>query len=92
MPRFLLELRPIGRVRRADAVQLAALRYPEVAIEQTLATSHGDGDRELWVCRAPSETHLRRWAEAAELDAVAARLIDHGDAPGDGPLTAADGG
>jgi hypothetical protein len=71
MPRFLLELEVTGRDQRDRAVHLAAVRFPEIAVEHQYSTHDARGHRELWVCRAPSETHLRRWIEAAALAPVA---------------------
>jgi hypothetical protein len=65
MPRYLLETEVIATVQIADAVRLAAQRFPEIAVEGL--STDDSGTRTVWVCRAPSRTHVDRWAEAADL-------------------------
>ena len=67
MPRYLLETRPMTASDRERALHLAALRFPEVAIELARPGSAEHGTAERWVCRAPSRAHLERWAAAAHL-------------------------
>jgi hypothetical protein len=64
----------------AGAERLAAHRFPEVAVERRYVTEDGTTARAVWVCRAPSEAHLGRWAESAELNVTSVGRItaDHG--------------
>jgi hypothetical protein len=78
MPRFLLELEITGRDQRNVAARLLAERFPEISVEQRYSTHSERGERELWVCRAPSETHLRRWTEAADLAALTTGYVAGG--------------
>jgi hypothetical protein len=70
----MVETRSMTTAQRARVLELAARRFPEVAVERCFATL-GDGARDVWVCRAASETHLRRWAEAARLELVTVERI-----------------
>jgi hypothetical protein len=81
MPRFLLELEITGRDQRELAARLLAERFPEIAVEQRYAAHDERGSRELWVCWAPSETHLRRWTEAADLAALRTCYVAGGGDP-----------
>jgi hypothetical protein len=71
MPRYSLRTATISAVARRRAVEIAARRFPEIAVE---ADDEVSGDRTpdhlLWVCRAPSPAHVRRWAAAAGLHLV----------------------
>ncbi len=66
MPHFLVETTTTSRTGLLGAVRMAAERYPEIAIEDRFVAHDGPA-REVWVCRAPSSTHLQRWAAAAGL-------------------------
>jgi hypothetical protein len=51
-------------------------RFPEVAVERRYSP-HADGaNREVWVCRAPSEAHVKRWADATCIAPVGLRHVD----------------
>jgi hypothetical protein len=76
MPRYLLETRPTTASDRDRALRLAALRFPEVAVEHAYAARAQHDSRDVWVCRAPSQAHLQRWADAACLALGAVRLIE----------------
>jgi hypothetical protein len=67
MPRYLLETGAVSGSRLDGAERLAAQRFPEISVERHYVTDDGTTARAVWVCRAPSETHLGRWAESAEL-------------------------
>jgi hypothetical protein len=69
MPRYLLETPPAGRDEPGAALALAARQFPELAVEHVLSAGGREDQpaRSLWVCRAPSSTHVRRWADAAHL-------------------------
>jgi hypothetical protein len=76
MPRFLFETAPISRGRFESLTRFGDQRFPEVAVERCYAP-HAEGpNREVWVCRAPSEAHLRRWAEATCLAPLGLRHVD----------------
>ena len=68
MPRYLLKTDAIATAQIDAAVRLATQRFPEVAVEDI--STDDDGARTIWVCRAPSKTHVGRWAEAAHLAAA----------------------
>jgi hypothetical protein len=76
MPRYLLQTRTIASSGPAAAMRLAAGSFPEIAVEHCYV-SHDEGcGLTTWVCRAPSETHLHRWAEASELGPVSVLRVD----------------
>lgn len=76
MPRYMFET-PLTDDDAGDrAARLAAQRFPEVALEHRYAV-HDDGShREVWVCRAPSVAHVRRWAGAAGVTLWVLRHVD----------------
>jgi hypothetical protein len=76
MPRYVIELHPAAAAQ-ADATRLVMERFPEIAIEERYTSRDSDVRTELWICRAPSETHLRRWADAAALTVHGLRRIEH---------------
>lgn len=80
MPRYLLATAPACRPLRDAAIDVAARRFPEVAVELRYAAHDYDSGHDVWVCSAPSETHVRRWAEAAGLEADHAQHVDADDA------------
>jgi hypothetical protein len=57
------------------AVDLAAQRFPEIEVERCDTTGDGDDARVLWTCRAPSETHLHRWAAGARFAVASLRRL-----------------
>lgn len=71
----MLEARTISRAHRDDLAVLAATRFPEVVIDLRLAAHEADGV-DVWVCRAPSEAHVRRLAQAAGLDVHLVQPVD----------------
>ena len=75
MPLFLFEAPPITDLQRDLALRLAAQRFPEISLERRYA-EHDGGGRDVWVCRAPSEDQLTRWAVAAELSLGEVRRVD----------------
>jgi hypothetical protein len=75
MPLFLVEAPPISDLERDVAVRLAAQRFPEIVLEQHYA-EHDGGGRDVWVCRAPNEDQLTRWAAAAALTLGEVRRVD----------------
>jgi hypothetical protein len=83
IPRYLIERHGSAGAEVASAVQLAVVRFPEVAVEHryVLRPTGRNGARELWVCRAPGDTHVRRWAAAARLAVDAISLIDGDEVP-----------
>lgn len=78
MPRYVLGCRAVAGSEREAASDLAATRFPEVTVDQSFA-AHDDDGLDVWVCRAPSENHLRRWAASAGL---AVDLLQPVDADG----------
>jgi hypothetical protein len=71
MPRYSLRTASISVVARRRAVEIAARRFPEIAVEAADdGSDDGTPDRQIWVCRAPSPAHVRRWAAAAGLPLV----------------------
>jgi hypothetical protein len=53
--------------RLDEAERLAVHRFPEISVEHRFIADDGATARAVWVCRAPSPSHLGRWAESAEL-------------------------
>lgn len=76
MPRYLLEAKVVTASGSAAAIELAARRFPEVAVEHCYVAHDAAGARTTWVCRAPSEAHLQRWAATGGLPLVAVRRVD----------------
>ena len=65
MPRYEVRLTVASVTERSRAVDVLARRFPEIdVIEQ-----HRDGvaREEVWICRAPSATHVERWATESAL-------------------------
>jgi len=76
MPRYLVETQATGALQHDRAAQLVAQRFPEIAVEHHY-TAHDDvSTRELLACRAPSRTHVERWAEAARLPLRSVEEVD----------------
>jgi hypothetical protein len=76
MPRYLLETDVTAPTDFDAAVDMATQRFPEVAVEHCYAEHHRIGARTWWVCQAPSETHVDRWAAAAHLSPLSLRHVD----------------
>ena len=76
MPRFLLETEADAAVQLEATRRLASQRFPEVAIEDR-AVAGGRGDHAYWVCRAPSEAHIGRWASAIDLSVLSVHPLRH---------------
>ena len=76
MPRYLFETTVTSQPERDSAERLAASRFPEVAVEHRFAAHDGDVGSELWVCRAPSASHVHRFAAAARLSLASLRHVD----------------
>ena len=66
MPLYLFEAPPVSDAQRDEACRLVARRFPEVALERSYGEHDGDG-QDLWLCRAPSQDCVSRWAAAAGL-------------------------
>lgn len=75
MPLFLVQARPITDAESQHAVRVAVERYPEVGLQMHYADHHGAGE-DLWVCRAPTQDHLRRWATAADIPLSTIRHVE----------------
>ena len=65
MPRYRLEFDEVDDVARERARSLASERFPEIEVERSAVLDPERPGRERWECRAPSDTHVRRWAAAA---------------------------
>ena len=85
MPRYLFETDVDARSQLDAAGRLAAQRFPEITIEHRYTTHDDTGARVLWVCRAPTEVHLGRWAAAAHLALTCIRRVA-ADAPPTSPV------
>ena len=77
MPRFLLETEADAAAQLAATRRLANQRFPEIAVEDR-AVAGGLRDHAYWVCRAPSEAHIGRWAEAIQLTVISVQPIHQG--------------
>jgi hypothetical protein len=83
MPLYLLEFAPSldsGGAQIEAAVSLATRRFPEVAVERRYVVRVED-PREMWVCRAPSEVHVTRWAAEARLGVPTVSHVDAENPP-----------
>jgi hypothetical protein len=76
MPRYLIESGSQPRAHVGEAIELAAQRFPEIAVEQCYAERDASDARLFWVCRAPSVAHIDRWAVAAQLRLTSLCLVD----------------
>jgi hypothetical protein len=84
MPRYLFELHlpaPPAAGGRPDRAEELRCRFPEVSVEHRYVV-RDDGHAEVWVCRAPSAEHLRRFAEDAELQVTDIRGVAEVGPPG----------
>ena len=75
MPRYMLETVMVHSADLDAAVDLASQRFPEIDVERCDTTGDGVDARVLWMCRAPSETHLHRWAAAAGVAVTSVRRL-----------------
>ena len=66
MPHYLFETGPLGGSQFDAAIKLAAARFPELIVEHRY-TARDLGGRDVWVVRAPSTDHVRRWSDAAHV-------------------------
>jgi hypothetical protein len=82
MPRYLLQTGTVAPSGSAAAMQLAARLFPEIAVEHCYVAHDAAGVRATWVCRAPSDTHLHRWAAASGLGPVSVQRVDARHSPG----------
>ena len=76
MPRYLVETETAGTLQLTRATRLAAQRFPEIAVEHHYTAYDEASTRDLWVCRAPSRTHLERWADAARIACRSVEKVD----------------
>ena len=75
MARYLVETDAgVGGDRPPDLAR-AERRCPEVAVERRYQAHEGDGP-DLWLCQAPSVTHVEHWAGAAGLEVRSVRRVD----------------
>ena len=75
MRRFIFETSDQTAADVAAALALAATRFPEVDVEHRYI-GRGESRRELWVCTAPSEMHVARWAAAAAFPVAEIGQVD----------------
>lgn len=68
MRRYLLETSATDSDTTQRAPATAAQRYPEVIIEASYVPLDDATANGVWICLAPTERHVRRWATAAHLD------------------------
>jgi hypothetical protein len=71
MPEFEMSLTPSDRA--GDALDRLGTRFPEIDVVGRYRSI--DAADELWVCRAPSVTHVERWAAEAELHITGIRRL-----------------
>ena len=76
MPRYLIETSGWMRLHCKTAARLVAHRFPELTFEYSGAAEPTTSGRDEWLCRAPSEAHVRRWAAAAGVCIQALRRVD----------------
>jgi hypothetical protein len=72
----LFETSPPGQAQRETAVRLIAERFPEVMVENSYPALREGFGRDRWLCRAPSEAHVRRWAAAAGVQVSDLHTLD----------------
>jgi hypothetical protein len=90
MPRYLVETDERSIDRLAAAVDLADLRFPEVAVELRRRSDPASPDvSSSFVCRAPSVTHVRRWLGAAGIveHSISINQTGHGNDEQTGAIT-----
>ena len=75
MPRYLLETLDGDGAHLDAAVDLTSVRFPEIDVQRCDTTGDGPNARVLWMCRAPSETHVHRWAAAAHFAVTSVRRL-----------------
>jgi hypothetical protein len=76
MPRYLLRTDIASDACAAAAVHLAGECFPGIKVERREVISAGADAHMHWVCRAPSEAHLHRWATAAQLGVGSVRQVE----------------
>lgn len=75
MPRYLLETSGGIPGGIDTAVAMAAARFPEIGVEHRYTGRESSG-HEIWICTAPSASHVTRWAAAAEIDFQSIDQVD----------------
>jgi len=93
MPRYTFVTAELATLDRERVVELASTRFPEVALRPVDADIR-EPNRMMWVCEAPNESHLLRWAKAAAVELIGIRDISHAGRQQrpliDGPHTSTD--
>jgi hypothetical protein len=79
MPSYVLGAGATTRAQRDALAELTVTRHPEVLVDVRYA-AHDDNGLDFWICRAPSDTHIRRWASAGHLDVQLLHPVDLDDA------------
>ena len=81
MPSYMLGTGTTTRAQREKLAALTATRHPEVLVDLRYA-AHDDDGLDVWICRAPSEIHIRRWAAEADLKLRLLQRVDADKPPG----------
>jgi len=76
MPHYLLTTAIVARSQLHAALELQTQRFPEVSVEHRF-TTHEPEAHDLWLCRAPSDEHLTRWAAAAGIPCTSVCCVAH---------------
>ena len=74
MPRYVVETGPFAGDLN-ELLTVAEARFPEVTLECRY-TLGGEDERDAWVCRATTDHHIRRFADAAGLVLLAIHRIE----------------
>ena len=65
MPRYELRVPPIAPADVGRAIDTIPRRFPEIEVIERRYDDTNQVD--VWICRAPSVSHLERWASASAL-------------------------
>ena len=74
MPSYLSRSARTDDDRIGRAIELASVRFPELALTHRFALR--ETDTEVWLCSAPSAAHVERWSEESRLVIGPVRRID----------------
>ena len=74
--RYLIETHSDSAECRDLAIEVSARRFPEVELEHCYV-GRGIPIVIVWICRAPSDAHVRRWLGASGLTPTLVRQVDH---------------
>jgi hypothetical protein len=68
MPRYVFATAPTSQAAADWAMRLVSRRFPELEIEHRTTMEGEAAAHDTWVCHAPNESHVLRWAIAAGLE------------------------